>query len=73
MAKVTSKFPALSVVSRRNGFRRAGRAWSKEPTTVKLSDLTEDQIDAIKEESMLIVTEVEIDEEVESSDSNQDA
>jgi hypothetical protein len=58
------KVPALRVVSKHDGFRRTDRAWSKEATTVKLSELSEEDIKAIKEEPMLVVTEVEIDEEI---------
>lgn len=60
----TIKVPALSVVSGREGFRRAGRAWGKEATVVKLSELSKDQIKQIKGEALLAVAEVEIDEEV---------
>lgn len=57
--------PALSVTSSQEGFRRGGRAWSKAAAVVKLSDLTKDQVKQIKGESMLTVTEVEVDEEVD--------
>lgn len=60
----TVKVPALSVVSGREGFRRAGRAWGKEATVVKLSELTKEQVAQIKAEALLTVTEVEIDEKV---------
>jgi hypothetical protein len=60
----TVKVPALSVTSGNEGFRRAGRAWGKEATVVKLSDLTKAEIKAIKEETMLSVKEVEVDEGV---------
>jgi len=60
----TVKVPALSVVSGREGFRRAGRAWGKEATVVKLSELSKEQIRQIKGEALLAVTEVEIDEEI---------
>lgn len=60
----TIKVPALSVTSSREGFRRAGRAWSKEATVVKLSDLNEEQIAQIKGEAMLTVAEVEVEEAV---------
>lgn len=58
------KVPALSVVSGREGFRRAGRAWGKEATVVKLSELSKDQIKQIKGEALLTVSEVEVDEVV---------
>ena len=60
----TVKVPALSVVSGREGFRRAGRAWGKEVTVVKLSELSKEQIKQIKGEALLDITEVEVDEEV---------
>lgn len=56
--------PALSIVARRDGFRRAGLAWGKEATVVKLSELSDEQIAQIEGEDLLIVTEVEVDEEV---------
>lgn len=62
--KVTRKVPALSVTSSQDGFRRGGRAWSKAATVVKLSELTKEQIKQVKGETMLTVTEVEVDEEV---------
>lgn len=63
-ATKTVKVPALVVTSAREGFRRGGRAWSKKETTVKLSELSKEQIAQIKAESLLKVAEVEIDEEV---------
>lgn len=51
---------ALSVQSSRAGFRRAGRAWSKEAAVVPLSELTEGQIDQIRNEAMLTVTDIDI-------------
>ena len=39
--------PGLEVISIRDGYRRAGMVWSKQATTVKLSDLTEDQVDQL--------------------------
>ncbi len=59
--KPGQKVPALRVISKRDGFRRGGRAWSKEETTVKLSELSDEQVSQIKGESMLEVEEVEID------------
>lgn len=50
----------LRVTTKRDGFRRAGIEWAG-TTTVPLSDLTADQVDAIKgETAMLIVDEVDI-------------
>lgn len=56
--------PALSVIASRAGFRRGGFAWGKEATVVKLSELSDEQIELIKGEGLLSVTEVEVDEEV---------
>lgn len=59
--KATKTEKALSVQASRDGFRRAGRAWSKEETVVPLNELTEEQIEQLKDEPALTVTEVEID------------
>lgn len=53
---------ALSVVSKREGFRRGGRAWGANATVVKLSDLTNEQIARIMDEPMLEVEEIEVEE-----------
>lgn len=63
-AKTKTKVPALSVVSAREGFRRAGRAWAKGENIVALSELSKEQIAQLKGESLLTVTEIEIDEEI---------
>jgi len=60
----TIKVPALSVTSSVEGFRRGGRSWSKVGVVVKLSELNKVQIALIKDEGMLTVEEVEVDEEV---------
>ena len=61
--KTKSAGPAtrgLRVTTKRDGFRRAGIGWTG-TTTVPLSDLTADQVEAIKGETvMLIVDEVDI-------------
>ena len=51
---------ALRVRSSADGFRRAGRAWTKEAAVVPLSELTKAEIEQIRNEPMLAVTEVEI-------------
>lgn len=60
-----TKVPALRVVSSREGFRRGGRVWGKNEVVVKLSDLTDEQIAQIKGESLLTVSEIEVDEAAE--------
>lgn len=50
----------LKVTTKRDGFRRAGIEWNG-TTTVALSELTAEQVEAIQAESLLIVEEVDID------------
>lgn len=57
----TVKVLALSVTAKRDGFRRAGRAWSKEATVVALADLTKEEIKQITNEPMLTVEKSETD------------
>lgn len=49
----------LRVVTKREGFRRAGREWTG-TTVVPLSELTADQVEALKDEPMLIVDGVDV-------------
>jgi len=53
--KKVGKF--LTVVAKREVFRRAGFTFGSEPTTLLVSDLSEIQIKQLKEEKMLVVTE----------------
>ena len=46
---------AIVVTSQREGFRRAGRAWSKQPVTVSIDEFSEAQIEALVAEPMLTV------------------
>jgi hypothetical protein len=46
------------VTAQVDGFRRAGRAWSREQTRVEISDLTDDQVEALFAERMLDVVGV---------------
>lgn len=48
--------PFLTVISRRAGFRRAGRQWPAEAVTVAVDDFTPEQVQALLEEPMLLVT-----------------
>lgn len=48
----------LIVVSSVDGFRRAGRAWSKEATEVLAEDLTAEQVEALMREPKLQVSVV---------------
>lgn len=46
------------VVSTREGFRRAGRAWSCTPTRVARDELSEEAFAALRAEPLLVVTTV---------------
>lgn len=48
----------LAVTSRRDGFRRAGRAWSAETVTVAVADFSPGQIEQLLAEPMLTVVPV---------------
>lgn len=50
----------LAVSSTRDGYRRAGRAWTKEPTTVPLSELTEEQRALLEGDINIRVVEVDL-------------
>lgn len=52
------KVNGLRITAKREGFRRAGRAWSNEPTEVLLSDFDEAQLAMLRAESMLTIEEV---------------
>ena len=49
---------SLRITSAREGFRRAGRAWSATPTEVPLADLTAEQVAMLMAEPMLTVVDV---------------
>lgn len=52
--------PGLQVVARYDGFRRAGRAWSTQPTVVRQDELTLEQIWQLEDEPCLRVLAVDI-------------
>lgn len=54
----TQGFNGLRITAQREGFRRAGRAWSKQPIEIPLAGLSDADIAALKAESMLTVEEV---------------
>ena len=62
-SSVPTKAPALEIVCERGSFRRAGMVFGKQPAIIKRSHLTKTQIEQLKAEPLLTVTEVEIDEE----------
>lgn len=57
---VVKKQPGLRVSSRPVTFRRAGLAFTREPQDVLLSELTKEQIKAIRDEPLLAVADIEI-------------
>lgn len=72
MAKVTKKtsaaIPALRIVSAREGFRRANRAWTIQPFIVAVSEFSDEELAQLKSEAMLTVEETEIAGEVEDAE-----
>lgn len=54
----TQGFNGLRITAAREGFRRAGRAWSKQPTEIPLAGLSDADVAALKAEPMLTVEEV---------------
>jgi hypothetical protein len=55
---VTDAPVAFMVTASREGFRRAGRAWSRAATRVEAADLTADQLAALLTEPLLDVVGV---------------
>ena len=49
--------PSLTITSSINGFRRAGRAWSSEPTTVSAAEFTPEQLAQLRAEPRLTIVE----------------
>lgn len=54
---------ALKIVAKKPGFRRAGRSFGDEPTFIPVVDLKKDEIEALQNERMLVVHEVDIEDE----------
>lgn len=50
----------IEVVATRESFRRGGHAFGREAVTLPLSELTPEQLEAIRNEAMLIVRDVDI-------------
>lgn len=48
----------LRITARRDGFRRAGRAWTVAPQDVPADTLSDDQLAALRAEPMLTVIEI---------------
>lgn len=60
MAAAPKKVPGIRVVAKVDGFRRAGRAWSKEGTELPLASLKKPELAALRAEPKLTVTDIEI-------------
>lgn len=52
----------IRITSKREGFRRAGRAWPEAATDVDAKDFSKEQLAALREEPMLVVVEAPADE-----------
>lgn len=50
----------FSVRALRDGFRRGGRAWSKQAEIVNAADFTAEQLAQIQSEPLLVVTEASL-------------
>lgn len=50
----------LKVIARRDTFRRAGYVFSGEPTVIALDALTDEQVEQLKSEPLLVVQEVDL-------------
>lgn len=50
----------LKVIARRDSFRRCGRVFGGEAVVIPLSDLTEEQVEQLKAEPLLVCQEVDI-------------
>ena len=62
-----AEFDALKIIADENGFRRAGRAWSKEPPVVARSTRTDEQTKPLENEPRLQITAVALADEAESN------
>lgn len=51
---------AIKVIPKRAGFRRAGYAFPEEGLTIRLSELTDEQLSQLENEPMLVVVPVEV-------------
>ncbi|WP_421780731.1 HI1506-related protein [Kiloniella litopenaei] len=61
--------PKISIVSRKDSFRRAGYKFGKEPVILDTADLDEKQAALLKNEPLLIVQEVKEEEAPKTSPS----
>lgn len=57
----------LSVVARSSGFRRAGFAFSDEPTVIPLTELTDEQYEQLNGERQLVCAFVQLESEADKA------
>ena len=72
-ADPTAPIKAIKVISSQPGFRRAGRAFGPEAVTIPLSDLTEEELEAIQTEPKLVSVEVELPPEQPADSQDSDS
>jgi Mu-like prophage FluMu N-terminal domain len=54
-------YNALRITALPEKFRRAGLAFTRQPTVILIDDLTQEQEDALRAETMLVVEQVTVD------------
>lgn len=59
-AKKTGTVKGLSIVAKRDSFRRAGHAFGAEAKEIPLSDLSKEQIEQLRTDPMLVCVAVDI-------------
>jgi len=69
-AKKQQTVSGIKVTTKKDGFRRGGREWHG-TTELPLTELTEEQLKQVRNESMLIVSDIEIAVQPALSDSEQ--
>lgn len=52
------KVAGIKVVSQTDGFRRGGRTWTVAPTVVAVSEFSDEQLEQIRAEPKLLVSDV---------------
>ena len=50
--------PRIQITAKRDGFRRAGRAWSTTPTIIDTDELSADALESLEAEAMLVIEHV---------------
>lgn len=66
-AKAGEATKGIEVIAKTEVFYRAGRQWGQNPTVVPLAELTEDELQELRDEPMLIVRDVDIKAEGEAT------